>query len=59
MTIYRWFEKLEDTVSDVPSKSLQRRMGLELLDELMETVVKALIVRQDISLSSLTVGKTP
>ncbi len=34
--IYRRFKKLGDGVSDVLSKSFQRRMGLEVVDELVE-----------------------
>ncbi len=34
----RWFKKLEDGISDAPRKSLQRRLGLEVVDELAEIV---------------------
>ncbi len=30
---YRWFKKLEEEVNDAPSKSLQRRMGLEVVSD--------------------------
>ncbi len=34
----RWLKKPEDTASDAPSNSLQRRMRLEVVDELVEIV---------------------
>ncbi len=37
-TIYRLFKKLGDGDNDAPSKYLQRRMGLEVVDELVEIV---------------------
>ncbi len=37
-TIYRRFKRLGNGASDVPSKTLQRRMGFEALDELFEVV---------------------
>ncbi len=37
-TIYSWFKKLGDGVSDAPSKSLQRRRRLRVVDELGEIV---------------------
>ncbi len=49
-TIYWCFKELEDRASDAPSKSLHWRMRLEVVDDLVEIV----IVRQNISLSSLT-----
>ncbi len=36
--IYRWFKKLEGKASNELSKSFQMRMGLEIVDELMEIV---------------------
>ncbi len=54
--IYNWFKKLEDRVSDAPSKSFQRCMGLEVVGELVEIV--ALTAHHDVLLSSLTVGIT-
>ncbi len=33
-----WFKKLEDKASDAPSKCLQRRMTLAVVDELVEIV---------------------
>ncbi len=36
--IKRWFKKTEDTGSDAPNKFLQRRMRLEVVDELVEMV---------------------
>ncbi len=38
VAILRWLKKLEYKVSDAPSKSLQRRMGPAVVDELSETV---------------------
>ncbi len=55
---YRWFKKLEDTGSDAQNEFLQRRMRLEVVDELVEIVGSFHILRQNISLSSLTAGKT-
>ncbi len=52
--IYHWFKKLEDGIGDAPSKSLQKCMGLEVVDELVAIV--ALIALQNILLSSLTAG---
>ncbi len=36
--IDRWFRKLEDRVSVAPSKSLQRHMRIEVVDELVKAV---------------------
>ncbi len=38
VTMYRWFKKLESKASDAPCKPLQRRMRLEVVDELVEIV---------------------
>ncbi len=37
-TIYRRFKKLEYGVSDASNKSLQRRMGREVMDVLVEII---------------------
>ncbi len=39
MIISRWFKKLEETASDAPNNFLQKRMRLEVVDELLEIVV--------------------
>ncbi len=36
--IKRWFKKPENTASDAPNNYLQRRMRLQVVDELMEIV---------------------
>ncbi len=36
--IYRWVKKLEGGISDLPSKALQMRMGLAVMDEMVEIV---------------------
>ncbi len=38
MAIKRWCKKLKDKASDAPSKSLQRRIRLEVVDTLVEIV---------------------
>lgn len=37
-TIYRWYKKLKNGVIDAPKKSWQRRMRLEIMDQLTEIV---------------------
>ncbi len=58
-TIQPWFKKREDRVSDAPNKYLQIRMQHEVVDKMVEIVFKALTLRQNISLSFLTIGITP
>ncbi len=56
-TIYRWL-KMGDRVSEAPSISLQRHMKLKVVDELAKIEGRSPFARQNISLSSITVGMT-
>ncbi len=51
--------KLDDKAADAPNKSLQQCVRLETLDDLVEIVKEALILRRNISRISFTVGISP
>ncbi len=55
-TTYRWFKPLNSGISYAPSTFLQRRIRLEVVDDVVKIEVKSHVASQNILLSFLIEG---